>query len=99
MILHHWHKGDKSALVPGGIRIGTPAMTTRGFMEKEFEATADSIHEGVQITLEAKSLAKGTKLQDFMKLVESPDFPLMEKVMSLRKRVEDVTTKFPIPGV
>ena len=29
--------GDTSALVPGGIRIGTPALTTRGFMEADFE--------------------------------------------------------------
>ncbi|KAK2983096.1 hypothetical protein RJ640_009835 [Escallonia rubra] len=42
-------QGDKSALVPGGIRIGTPAMTTRGFTEKDFISTADFIHEGVQI--------------------------------------------------
>jgi len=28
--------GDTSALVPGGIRVGTPALTTRGLKEKDF---------------------------------------------------------------
>ena len=28
--------GDQSAMVPGGIRIGTPALTTRGFREQDF---------------------------------------------------------------
>lgn len=28
--------GDQSAIVPGGIRIGTPALTTRGFTEEDF---------------------------------------------------------------
>lgn len=91
--------GDKSALVPGGIRIGSPAMTTRGFTEKEFVAIADFIHEGVQITLEVKRLVSGSKLQDFMKFVGSPDFSLMDKVTDLRKRVEALTTQFPLPGV
>ncbi|KAJ4708163.1 Serine hydroxymethyltransferase [Melia azedarach] len=91
--------GDKSALVPGGIRIGSPAMTTRGFTEKEFIAVADFIHEGVQITLEAKQLVKGSKLQDFMKVVTSPDFTLLNTVSDLRGRVETLTTQFPIPGV
>ncbi|CAN1170652.1 Serine hydroxymethyltransferase 3, chloroplastic [Linum perenne] len=91
--------GDKSALMPGGIRIGSPAMTTRGFKEREFVATADFIHEGVQLTLEAKSLATGTKLQDFLKFVASPEFPLKDKLLDLQKRVEALTTQFPIPGV
>lgn len=91
--------GDKSALVPGGIRIGSPAMTTRGFTEKEFVAIADFIHDGVEITMEAKELVQGSKLQDFMKCVASPDFSLMNKVADLRARVEALTTQFPIPGV
>ncbi|KAJ6361594.1 hypothetical protein OIU78_002095 [Salix suchowensis] len=91
--------GDKSALVPGGIRIGSPAMTTRGFAEREFVATADLIHEGVQISLEAKKLVSGSKLQDFLKFVKSPDFPLSEKVSDLQRRVEALTTQFPIPGL
>lgn len=91
--------GDKSALVPGGIRIGAPAMTTRGFTENEFVAVADFIHEGVQITLEAKKLVSGSKLQDFMKFVTSPDFPLADQVAGLRQRVEAVTTQYPLPGL
>ncbi|XP_030527640.1 serine hydroxymethyltransferase 3, chloroplastic [Rhodamnia argentea] len=91
--------GDKSALVPGGMRIGSPAMTTRGFTEEEFKATADFINEGVQITLEAKRAAPGSKLQDFLNFVKSPDFPLKEKVSDLRRRVEALTTQFPLPGL
>ncbi|CAK9166391.1 unnamed protein product, partial [Ilex paraguariensis] len=91
--------GDKSALVPGGIRIGTPAMTTRGFNEDEFMSTADFIHEGVQIALEAKRSAPSSKLQDFIKFVASPDFPFMDRVLDLQRRVEAMTTKFPLPGL
>ncbi|KAK5830095.1 hypothetical protein PVK06_013889 [Gossypium arboreum] len=92
--------GDKSALVPGGIRIGSPAMTTRGFKEKEFIAIGDFIHEGVQITIDAKGLVSGSsKLQEFLKFAVSSDFLLTDKVSSLRSRVEALTTQFPIPGV
>ena len=33
--------GDKSAIIPGGVRIGTPALTTRGFKEDDFVKVAD----------------------------------------------------------
>lgn len=85
--------------MPGGIRIGTPAMTTRGFTENDFIATADYIHEGVQITIDAKRAVLGSKLQDFEKFVTSPEFSLIDRVSDLRTRVEALTTQFPMPGV
>ncbi|KAL6985508.1 Serine hydroxymethyltransferase 3, chloroplastic [Sarracenia purpurea var. burkii] len=70
-----------------------------GFKEKEFIATADFIHEGVQIALEAKRSVSGSKLQDFMKFVGSPDSSLTDRVSDLRTRVEALTTQFPMPGL
>lgn len=29
--------GDKSAITPGGVRIGTPAVTTRGYLEADMK--------------------------------------------------------------
>lgn len=60
---------------------------------------ADFIHEGVGITLDAKQSVSGSKLQDFMKFVTSLDFPLADRVLDLRTRVEALTTQFPLPGV
>lgn len=42
--------GDKSAMKPGGIRIGTPAMTTRGFQPEDFKRVADIVNRAVTIT-------------------------------------------------
>ncbi|RKF77718.1 putative serine hydroxymethyltransferase, mitochondrial [Golovinomyces cichoracearum] len=42
--------GDKSALKPGGLRMGTPAMTTRGFQPDDFKRVADIVNRAVTIT-------------------------------------------------
>jgi len=42
--------GDTSALTPGGVRVGTPALTSRGFKEKDFEQVAEFLHRAVQIS-------------------------------------------------
>ena len=38
--------GDKSALNPSGIRLGTPALTTRGLVEADIEKVVHFIHRG-----------------------------------------------------
>merc|ERR1712054_570909 len=56
--------GDASALSPGGVRIGSPAMTTRGCGEAEFKQIAEFLHRCCMIALKVQE-EKGKKLKDF----------------------------------
>jgi glycine hydroxymethyltransferase len=46
--------GDVSAMVPGGIRMGTPALTSRGFTEDDFEKVAEYFDRAVEIAVKVK---------------------------------------------
>ncbi|KAK3234904.1 Serine hydroxymethyltransferase 3, chloroplastic [Cymbomonas tetramitiformis] len=88
--------GDTSALVPGGIRIGTPAMTTRGLKEEDFVVVADLIDRGVKIATEVKAAAAGPKLKDFKEcLASSPP----EALAQLEEDVFTLARPFPMPGL
>ncbi len=50
--------GDRSALKPGGLRLGTPAMTTRGFEAGDFERVADIVDCAVGIAARIDKLAR-----------------------------------------
>lgn len=58
-------KGDKSALSPNGIRIGTPAITTRGMKEKDMEMIAKFLDIVVKKGLEIQETS-GKKMTEFM---------------------------------
>ena len=44
--------GDRSAMTPGGVRIGTPAVTTRGYLETDMEDVAGYLDAAFKIALE-----------------------------------------------
>jgi len=48
----------KPPMVTSGIRIGTPAMTTLGFKEAEFEKLADLMHEAIDLKKDIKGEVK-----------------------------------------
>ncbi|KAF9979315.1 glycine hydroxymethyltransferase shm1 [Actinomortierella ambigua] len=88
--------GDKSAMIPGGIRVGTPAMTSRGLSEKDFEQVAGFIDRAVQIAKDANSKAPGKKVKDFKDYVA--DGKHIAEIQTLRKEVEEFARKFPTAG-
>jgi len=84
--------GDTSALIPGGIRVGTPALTSRGFEEAHFDTVAEFIHRGVEIAKEIKAATQGTKLKDFKATLKGQEWP---SITALNKDVEAFASQFP----
>jgi len=87
--------GDVSAMSPGGVRIGAPAMTSRGLKEADFEQVGAFLDQGVQFCLEVQSKS-GKKLVDFLKALKEPENT--EKLASMKKEVEAWAGKFFMPG-
>jgi len=86
---------DTSALIPGGIRIGSPAMTTRGMVEADFVRVANLIDKGVKIAIDVKKQTEGGKLKDFKDYLEKNDLP---EIKALRDEVETFAAEFHMPG-
>jgi glycine hydroxymethyltransferase len=88
--------GDKSALTPGGIRIGTPAMTTRGFGEDDFKRVASYIDQCIKICMSVqKALPKeANKLKDFKAKVASGE---VKEILDLQKEIAAWAGTFPLP--
>ena len=91
--------GDKSAMTPGGIRIGSPAMTTRGFLESDFVQVANFVHRCIEIASKVQKASGSTKLSDFRQVLLTQDFPdikiLLDDVMTLCNKFPSLGTEEP----
>ncbi|CAE8627959.1 unnamed protein product [Polarella glacialis] len=86
--------GDKSAMTPNGLRVGTPAMTSRGLVEEDFVRVGKFIGTAVDIAVEVQQQS-GPKLVDFKRvLAEGPPGRLLE----LKGEVESFASRFPTVG-
>ena len=84
--------GDASALSPGGVRIGAPAMTSRGLVEKDFVQIADFLSRAVDLCLEVQQ-SHGKMLKDWKKGLDGNP-----KVASMRAEVEAFSSAFDMPA-
>lgn len=89
--------GDTSALMPGGIRMGTPALTTRGFKEDDFAKVAQFFDRAVNIALKLKATDNGKKLKLFREMCAVG--PSVDpELASLRADVSEFASSFPTIG-
>merc|ERR1712032_1578022 len=87
--------GDKSALNPSGVRLGTPALTTRGFKEAEMDRVVALIDSALKLAAEIQA-SSGPKLVDFKAALVKPENEM--KLTALRNEVESFAVKFRLPG-
>jgi len=86
--------GDKSAMNPNGLRVGAPAMTSRGLVEEDFAKIGEFIGEAIDVAAEVQR-ESGPKLVDFRRVLqESPP----AKLSALKSSVEDFACRFPTIG-
>lgn len=84
--------GDRSAASPGGVRIGAPALTTRGFVESDFEQIGAFLDRVVQISTKIQSTS-GKKLVDFVNSLNGNP-----EIDALAADVQAFAKRFPMPG-
>ncbi|KAI4164870.1 MAG: hypothetical protein LQ342_001503 [Letrouitia transgressa] len=97
--------GDKSAMKPGGLRMGSPAMTTRGLLPDDFGRIAEIVDRAVSITVTLNSTAleeskaKGRKnpasVKSFMEFLG--DGSEVPEIVQLRREVEAWIGTFSLP--
>ena len=106
--------GDVSAINPGGVRLGTPALTTRGLDEQDFDQVAEFLHRGCEIAIKAQHIAERNLAKQLdageivrktkkvllkdFKQVVECDDDVKVEIDKLRQDVEDFATPFFMPG-
>ena len=84
---------DRSALSPSGIRLGTSAMTSRGFLEKDIEFTANIIDKISNLAILIQKTADTLKLVDFEKNCVNYTLEIQE----LKDKVSNYCKQFIFP--
>lgn len=80
--------GDKSgAFRPSGVRLGTPAITTRGMRETEMEQIANWMKQVLELCKKAKDEAGLS------------DKNIKQELAKIHQAVIDLSRKFPVPAI
>ena len=84
--------GDTSAINPGGIRIGTCALTTRNMKEEEFNIIGDFLNRVVELCVSIQE-ESGKKLVEFKKVAET-NSSFVEQIEKLKSEVNNFASEY-----
>lgn len=87
---------DTSPLNPSGIRLGTSAMTSRGFTQKHWKFVGSIIDECCNVALEAQERSNSKQLHAFVDVCENDTY-IVTKILVLRNKVSHFCKSFPLP--
>ena len=76
------------------MRLGTPALTTRGMKQKDFKQIAVFLDAACKMAVEIQAKCGSKKLKDFRPLALQH-----EGIRRLREQVVRFSSQFPMPGV
>ncbi|KAG5724852.1 Serine hydroxymethyltransferase 2 [Termitomyces sp. T112] len=93
--------GDASAQVPGGIRLGTSALTSRNMRSEDIKVVAEFLHRAVQLSLLLQKEAGSKLLKDFVRVATTQEEGKTgyAQVKQLRDEVRVFASRWPLPGV
>lgn len=91
-------KDPSSPFYPSGIRLGTPALTTRGMKEAEMvkvgEWIARAVHEVGKYRLPADLKERGAYIKKF-----KDELAGNQTIKTIREEIREFCKNFPVPGI
>ena len=81
---------------PSGIRLGTPAITTRGMKEREMKKVAKWIHETIEAVRSEEFPKNKEERSEFWKQFRKKVWT-NKKLLQINKEVKSLCSKYPLP--
>ncbi len=91
-------KDPGSAFYPSGLRLGSPALTTRGFKESDFEKVGDWISRAIKAAPGYTLPTEKTERVGYIKKFKA-EIKENAELKNIREEIKEFTKDFPVPGI